>query len=83
MKLKEMKIKQQARIIGYEKEEGEYFRRLLSLGLTPGRIITVCRISPFGGPFQLSIDGCLLAIRSREADLLELSALPNDSRTQL
>lgn len=77
-----MKVKQQARIIGYEKEEGEYFRRLLSLGLTPGQIITVCRISPFGGPLQVDVGGCSLAIRSYEADLLKLSPVPGNSEDE-
>lgn len=81
MKLKEMKVRQQARIIGYEKEEGEYFRRLLSLGLTPGQIITVCRISPFGGPLQVDVGGCSLAIRSYEADLLRLSLVQSERET--
>ncbi len=80
MKLKEMKVRQQACIIGYEKEEGEYFRRLLSLGLTPGQIITVCRIQPFGGPLQVDVGGSSLAIRSYEADLLKLSPIENTSK---
>lgn len=76
MKLKELKINQPAYIVGYEKEDGEYFRRLLSLGLTPGQVIKVNRKSPFGGPLQLDVGGASLAIRRSEADLLELVAVP-------
>lgn len=75
MKLRELKVNQQACIVGYECEEGDYFRRLLSLGLVPGRVIKLHRISPFGGPLQLDVAGSSLAIRRCEADLLKLDAV--------
>lgn len=48
--------------------------RLLELGFTPGTRVTAVRRAPLGGPVQLLLRGCALALRSTDAAGIELEA---------
>ena len=47
--------------------------RLMEIGLIPGRAVTVLRRAPFGGPLQLLIDQTRVAVRTAEADCIEVA----------
>jgi len=42
--------------------------RLMNMGLVKGEKISIKRISPFGGPIELSIKGYNLSLRREEAE---------------
>lgn len=48
--------------------------RLMEIGLVPGRSVTVLRRAPFGGPLQLLIDQTRVAVRTAEAECIEVAA---------
>ncbi|MGL4525180.1 MAG: FeoA family protein [Spirochaetia bacterium] len=75
MKLKQLLPHQEARIISYTMEEGDYFHRLLSLGLTIGECICIKRKALWGGPMQIIVRGTSLALRACEADLLNVEVV--------
>lgn len=49
--------------------------RLLELGCTPGEIVQIDRIAPFGDPIAVSIAGYLLSLRKAEASTVIVSLL--------
>lgn len=75
MKLKDLKNREQARIAGYETEEGLYFDRLLALGLTKGEIITLKKTAPLGDPVEIEVRGFNLSLRKKEAEPLILETV--------
>ena len=42
-------------------------RRLMDIGLVPGAHVRVLRRAPLGDPVEVSMKGCLLALRREEA----------------
>lgn len=52
--------------------ESHVFRKLLSMGLTAGRSVTVLRRAPFGDPIAISALGFTLSLRLSEARLIEV-----------
>jgi ferrous iron transport protein A len=52
--------------------ESIVFRKLLSMGLTEGRSVTVLRKAPFGDPIAISALGFTLSLRLSEARLIEV-----------
>ena len=53
-------------------KESIVFRKLLSMGLTEGRSVTVLRKAPFGDPIAISALGFTLSLRLSEARLIEV-----------
>lgn len=45
-------------------------RRLMELGLVPGTPVKVVNVAPLGDPLELSVRGCRLSIRRRQAQAL-------------
>jgi ferrous iron transport protein A len=70
--LSQMKIGQIAVIAEVSSVACEMRRRLLDFGLTPGTVIQMERIAPFGDPMQIKIRGCRLALRKREAATIKV-----------
>ena len=62
---------QSATIIGFEKD-GNVTRRLMELGLVPGRKITMVRQAPLRDPVQLKVGSSRLFIRRAEASLVQV-----------
>lgn len=62
---------QSATIIGFEKD-GNVTRRLMELGLVPGRKITLVRQAPLRDPVQLKVGSSRLFIRRAEASLVQV-----------
>ena len=62
---------QSATIIGFERD-GKVTRRLMELGLVPGRKITLVRQAPLRDPVQLKVGSSRLFIRKAEASLVQV-----------
>jgi ferrous iron transport protein A len=45
-------------------------RRLMELGLVPGTPVKVVNVAPLGDPLELSVRGCRLSIRRKQAKAL-------------
>ncbi len=46
---------------------GALRRRIIDMGITPGAIITMKKLAPFGDPIQINVRGYELSIRKSEA----------------
>lgn len=71
-KVKDMEIGQSAKISGYEKGDGQYRTRLLSMGLTRGTELTLKKVAPLGDPVEVEIRGFKLSLRKAESEILIL-----------
>ncbi len=65
---------------------GAVKRRLVDMGLTPGTLITVRKIAPFGDPIEVNIRGYELSLRKEDAAQIAIAppgeAVPPQSRRQ-
>lgn len=59
---------------------GRISKRLGEMGVVPGVLITVVKTAPFGDPFEIRLLGYNLAIRKREAELIEVVEKNRDDR---
>ena len=48
-------------------------RRLVDMGLTPGTLVTVRKVAPFGDPIEVNIRGYELSLRKESASQIEIS----------
>jgi ferrous iron transport protein A len=53
---------------------GPVSRRLQEMGVIPGVRIRMVKTAPFGDPFEVRLPGYSLALRRREAELVEVIA---------
>ncbi len=60
---------QKARVVGFT-EDNPISRRLIELGLIPGRQVKYLRNAPLRDPLQLQVGGTSLSIRHAEASLV-------------
>ncbi len=69
--------------------KGAVHRRLLSMGLLPGAIVRVVRVSPLGDPVEYELRGFFISLRKQEASRVEvdrvvpLSLVPDNSLVQV
>lgn len=75
MKLKEMKIGQCGRVLGYSATDRSYRQKLLQMGLVRGSEFTLVRMAPLGDPAEISINGAGLTLRKAEADALDVEVV--------
>lgn len=70
--LKDLKVGDEAEIMGFYDGDPAYQRKLLSLGLTRGTKIRVLRVAPLGDPMEVEVRGFNLSLRKKEADILKV-----------
>ena len=76
MRLKELKIGETARLLGFEPSiVTAYRQRLLALGLIPGVELTLIRVAPLGDPVEINVRGFSLCLRQQEATKLDLERI--------
>ena len=51
---------------------GAVKRRLVDMGLTPGTLVTVRKVAPFGDPIEVNIRGYELSLRKADAEMVEV-----------
>lgn len=71
MRLDQLVIGQPARIASIN-GRGGLRRKLLDLGLTPGTVVLIRKIAPFGDPIVVSLRGFELSLRRSEAAHVEV-----------
>ncbi|ADD08244.1 ferrous iron transport protein A [Candidatus Aciduliprofundum boonei] len=54
---------------------GAIHRRLLAMGILPGTVIRVARLSPFGDPIEYEIRGVFISLRRSEAEYVEIDRI--------
>ena len=54
-------------ILAVGNEKGPVKRRLVDMGLTPGTLVTVRKIAPFGDPIEVNLRGYELSLRKEDA----------------
>ena len=79
VRLRDLPVGTQARVVGYEKRPIAYRRKLLAMGLTKGTIFTVTRRAPLGDPVEMKVRGFSLSLRKDEADALLVVALSGEA----
>ncbi|APZ44693.1 ferrous iron transport protein A [Acidihalobacter ferrooxydans] len=72
MTLAELKVGETGKVLGFDKSEAVYRRRLLAMGLTPRTEFTVVRVAPLGDPVEIRVRGSALALRKDEARALRI-----------
>jgi ferrous iron transport protein A len=72
MTLGEATIGSRVRVVGYAPGAGDYKRKLLGMGLTPGTILQVKRHAPLGDPTEIEVRGFALSLRKGEAAALQV-----------
>lgn len=67
--LSKMAPGQRGRIVGFV-EDSKLARRLLELGIIPGRLITYLRNAPLSDPMEVQVGPSCLSLRHHEASLV-------------
>ncbi len=70
LNLGDMSIGEKAKVIGLQKGNKGYRKKLLAMGLTPGTEFSIIRFAPMGDPVEISVRGFALSLRRDEAAAL-------------
>lgn len=73
--LKDLRVGDSGKIIGFDKTGKPYRKRLLAMGLTPGTEFKVTRFAPMGDPVEIKLRGFALTLRKDEAAILLIEKL--------
>lgn len=68
-KLSEIEVHKKVKIVGL-KSTGKYRIRQMEMGLIPGTIVEIVKVSPFNDPLTISLRGYQLTMRKSELDLI-------------
>lgn len=74
MKLSEMKIGSQGRIVKVG-GEGALRDRFLDMGLTPKTLVKVIKKAPLGDPIEITLRSYELTLRMADADKIEVEEI--------
>ncbi|MCK4654718.1 MAG: ferrous iron transport protein A [Candidatus Cloacimonetes bacterium] len=75
MKLKDIEVGSNVKVIGYTTKDRHYREKLLRMGLVKGAEFSVTRKAPLGDPIEIKIKGFNLTLRKAEADALEVEEI--------
>ena len=75
MKLKEMDVGVNGKIVGFSAKDRHYRQKLLRMGLVKGETFSIIRKAPMGDPIEIKIKGYSLTLRKDEADALEVEVI--------
>ena len=70
--LDQLKVGQAGEVVGVD-TSGSLGRRLLELGIVPGREVRVVRLAPLGDPIEVDLKSSLVSLRNYEAALVDVS----------
>jgi Fe2+ transport system protein FeoA len=70
--LADLAVGDEARVIAVY-GDGRVTNRLLEMGVVPGATVSVVKAAPFGDPIQIRVLGYSLAMRRREAEMIEVA----------
>ena len=75
MKLKEIEVGSNVKVIGYITKDRHYREKLLRMGLVKGAEFSITRKAPLGDPIEIKLKGFNLTLRKAEADALEVEEI--------
>ncbi len=61
-------------------EKGPVKRRLVDMGLTPGTLVTVRKVAPFGDPIEVNVRGYELSLRKEDAAQIAVTGSPEEAQ---
>jgi len=70
MKIRDLEIGQQGRVVGFEPGDRTYRQKLIQIGLSKGSEFTLIRKAPLGDPAEINCGGILLTLRKGESDIV-------------
>ncbi len=73
--LSELKPGQSVRILSLHRLPTAYRQRLISLGMTQGRVITLIRKAPLGCPLEFACGPALVCVRAHEVAGIAVTAV--------
>lgn len=73
--LHDLNVGDNGQVVGFEKGQNSYRRKLLSMGLTPGVTFVVTRYAPMGDPVEIRVRGFALTLRQQEARTLKVKKI--------
>ena len=68
-KLSEIEVHKKVKIVRLERTD-KYRIRQMEMGLIPGTIVEIIKVSPFNDPLTISLRGYQLTMRKSELDLI-------------
>ncbi len=77
-KLSEAKLYERVRIVELE-STGKYRIRQLEMGLIPGTIVEIVKISPLSDPYTIFLRGYQLTMRKSELEQIKVEEIHEDS----
>ncbi|MCK4311332.1 MAG: ferrous iron transport protein A [Candidatus Cloacimonetes bacterium] len=75
MKLKDIEVGSNVKVIGYTTKDRHYREKLLRMGLVKGAEFSITRKAPLGDPIEIKLKGFNLTLRKSEADALEVEVI--------
>ncbi len=69
--LKDVKVGESATVIKLN-GQGAVRRRIMDMGITKGVVVHVCKVAPFGDPFEIRVRGYQLSLRKADAEMIEV-----------
>jgi ferrous iron transport protein A len=73
--LDRLAVGDRARVIEFGDTPAPYRRKLLSLGLIPGAVLSVARLAPLGDPMEIRVRGFAMSLRRAEAAAIVVERL--------
>lgn len=71
----DLNVTQRFKLLDFSPISKPFRQKLLSMGLTPGVVLTLIRIAPLGDPIQIEVRGHSISLRKSEFNYLELRPL--------
>lgn len=72
MTIGDLKVGDQARVIGYSQGPVAYRARLLAMGVIRGALLRIRRVAPMGDPVEILVKGFALVLRKDEASAVQV-----------
>jgi DtxR family transcriptional regulator, Mn-dependent transcriptional regulator len=72
--LRDLKPGQKGKIIKIN-SQGDTTKRIVEMGMTPGAVVEIERIAPFGDPIEIKVKGYHLSLRKEEAERIDVETL--------
>ncbi|MEA1980064.1 MAG: FeoA family protein [candidate division Zixibacteria bacterium] len=63
---------QKGKVVEFEDSDSPIIRRLMELGMVPGRYVKYIRKAPLRDPLVVQIEGSYLSLRNAEASLVKV-----------
>ena len=70
LSLRDMLLGDKGKVVGFQKGNKSYRKKLLAMGLTPGTEFSITRYAPLGDPVEIHVRGYFMSLRQDEAATL-------------